>query len=113
ITITRFLNKWDSAQDGDIQINDWTDETYLRGAKETIRLIFDSTNNEEFRAANYFEILNEADPPDVEGWKNFGRFIIEVIKDADKYGIKLALPAFNAGTPEWGEIIALVETGVF
>lgn len=32
---------------------------------------------------------------------------------ADKLGIQLALFAFNAGTPEWADMVAMVDTGVF
>ena len=110
ITITRFVNeKWDSAQDCDT----WDDETFLRGARETIQQVFDRTNADERRAADFFEVLNEADPPGPAGWRALGRFCCEVVREADRRGLKVALPAFNAGTPEWDEMVAFVETGLF
>jgi hypothetical protein len=110
ITITRFVNeKWDSAQDCDT----WSDDVFLRGARETIQLVFDRTNADERRAADYFEVLNEADPPGVAGWRALGRFCCEVVREADRRGLKVALPAFNAGTPEWDELEAFVGTGLF
>ena len=110
ITITRFVNtQWDSAQDCDT----WDDEVFLRGARETIQQVFDRTNADERRAADFFEVLNEADPPGVAGWRALGRFCCEVVREADRRGLKVALPAFNAGTPEWDEMQAFVETGLF
>jgi hypothetical protein len=110
LTITRFVNeKWDSAQGCDT----WTDDVFLRGAQETIQQVFDRTNADERAAADFFEVLNEADPPGVAGWRALGRFCCEVVREADRRGLKVALPAFNAGTPEWDEMQAFVETGLF
>lgn len=110
LTITRFVNeKWDSAQDCDT----WADEVFLRGARETIQQVFDRTNADERRAADYFEVLNEADPPGTAGWRALGRFCCEVVREADRRGLKIILPAFNAGTPEWDEMQAFVDTGLF
>jgi hypothetical protein len=110
LTITRFVNEqWDSAQDCDT----WPDEVFLRGARETIQMVFDRTNADERAAADWFEVLNEADPPGVAGWRALGRFCCEVVREADRRGLKVALPAFNAGTPEWDEMQAFVETGLF
>lgn len=110
ITITRFVNdKWDSAQD----VVNWSLETIVQAARESIQIIFDRTNLEERQAANYFEIVNEADPPQAEGWKDFGIFLCELVREANRRGIKLCLPAFNAGTPEWDEMNALASTGLF
>lgn len=110
ITITRFVNdRWDSAQDCDT----WADEVFERGARETVQQVFDRTNEDERRAADFFEVLNEADPPGTAGWRALGRFCCEVVREADRRGIKVMLPAFNAGTPEWDEMQAFVETGLF
>lgn len=110
MTITRFVNeRWDSAQDCDT----WTDDVFLRGAQETIQQIFDRTNPDERRAADFFEVLNEADPPGPAGWRALGRFGCEVVREADRRGLKVALPAFNAGTPEWEEMLAFVDSGLF
>jgi len=110
ITITRFSNdKWDSAQD----IDKWSTEKIKQAAFETVQLIVNRTNPEERKAADYFELLNEADPPGVAGWARFGLFLIEVINEANKIGAKLAIPGFNRGTPEWDEMKALTDTGLF
>lgn len=110
ITITRFTNdKWDSAQD----VDKWDLAKMQLAAKETIQLILTRTNIDERKAADYFEVLNEADPPGVLGWSKFGYFLIEVIREANRAGVKVALPGFNRGTPEWDEMKALVATGLF
>jgi hypothetical protein len=110
LTITRFVNeRWDSAQDCDT----WGDDVFLQGARETIQQVFDRTNADERAAADFFEVLNEADPPGVAGWRALGRFCCEVVREADRRSLKVALPAFNAGTPEWDEMQAFVETGLF
>lgn len=110
ITITRFSNdKWDSAQD----VDKWDLSKMQLAARESIQLIVNRTNEVEFKNADYFEILNEADPPGVLGWGRFGLFLIELVKEADKFGIKLAIPGTNRGTPEWDEMNALVSTNLF
>lgn len=110
ITITRFVNeKWDAAQD----VEFWSLSKMQLAARETIQLILSKVNAEEFKAADYFEVLNEADPPTVNGYRQFAKFLIEVIKEANKFNIKLALPGLNRGTPEWSEMIAMVDTGLF
>jgi hypothetical protein len=107
ITITRFVNRWDSLQD--VQL--WSQETRLQFARESIQLIFDRTNEEEYNAADYFEVINEASPKGF--YYEFGLALIELVKEADKRGVKLCLPAFNAGTPEWSEMVSLANTGLF
>ncbi len=62
---------------------------------------------------DYWEICNEPDPPGADGWRKLAECMIECIKRADQMGINLAIFALNAGTPEWWEILAAVETGVF
>lgn len=108
ITVVRFKNdKWDSAQDiekGNFQ--------YVQAAKETVALAFQTSPFERDKI-DYFELLNEAAPPSTAGWTNFGLFCIEIIKEANRRGIKVALPAFNFGEPEWDEGQAFVGTGIF
>jgi hypothetical protein len=75
---------------------------------------------EERAAIDWIVLLNEADPPGVEGWRRFGRFIRQLALTATTAGLKIATPAFNFGTPEYDEwqtfiaeepIEALVEGG--
>jgi len=53
------------------------------------------------------------DPPAIIGWRNFGLYLREIAVAATASGYKLALPAFNAGTPEYEEMVAFVGTGLF
>lgn len=109
VTIVRFKNdKWDSAQN--VEKGNFP---YVQAARETVELIFQHTNEQQRKIVNYFELLNEAAPPGVAGWANFGKFLVEVILEANHRGVKVALPAFNFGEPEWDEIQACVSTGIF
>jgi hypothetical protein len=62
---------------------------------------------------DYWEICNEPAPPGVAGYRRLAELMIRCIEKAERYGLKLGIFAFNAGTPEWAEMIAMVETGVF
>ncbi len=62
---------------------------------------------------DYWEICNEPDPPGADGWRKLAECISACIERANEMGIKLAIFALNAGTPEWWELEAIVETGVF
>lgn len=62
---------------------------------------------------DYWEIINEADPPGAEGYRRLALLMFECMERAEADGLKLALFSFNAGTPEWEEMLTMVETGVF
>ncbi len=62
---------------------------------------------------DYWEIVNEPDPPGADGYRRLAQLMIKCMEKAEERGLKLALFAFNAGTPEWDEMVAVVETGVF
>ena len=62
---------------------------------------------------NYWEICNEPDPPDADGWRKLAECMIACMVRAERLGIKLAIFAFNAGTPEWWEMEEIIATGVF
>ncbi|MEP7358415.1 MAG: hypothetical protein ABI847_14305 [Anaerolineales bacterium] len=110
LTITRFVNTAeDSAQD----VDHWSPADMRTHAQAAISFIADRLNAQERAAADWLEPLNEADPPGVAGWRAFGRYLCEVVHEADRRGVKIALPAFNSGTPEWDEMNAFVESGLF
>jgi len=114
ITITRFVTDNISLQG----LEKWTVQDRINMAIRLMDYLFlrckDSAgiDHPEIRAnTNFFEIINEADP---RGFYDFyGLFLIELVKEANKRNIKLALPAFNAGTPEWDDIVKIVNTGLF
>lgn len=62
---------------------------------------------------DYWEVLNEVDPPAVEGHVWLAQFYIEAMNIADANGYKLAIFSYSVGVPEWEEWEAIVETGVF
>ena len=62
---------------------------------------------------DYWEVVNEPDPPGPEGYRRLALLMIECMKLAEQHDLKLALFSFNAGTPEWDEMEAMVRTGVF
>ncbi len=61
----------------------------------------------------YWEVANEPDPPGTEGYRRLAELMIKCMEKAERYGLKLALFSLNAGTPEWDQMEAMVETGVF
>jgi hypothetical protein len=62
---------------------------------------------------DYWEVVNEPDPPGSEGYRRLAELMIKCMEKAEAHDLKLALFALNAGTPEWDEMQAMVETGVF
>lgn len=62
---------------------------------------------------NYWECVNEPDPPGEFGYAQLARLMIECMKIADAHGLKLALFSLNAGTPEWSEMVEMCNAGVF
>ena len=62
---------------------------------------------------DYWEVLNENDPPTVEGHVWLAHFFIEAMDIAEQNGYKLAIFTYPTGVPKWHEWEAIVETGVF
>jgi hypothetical protein len=62
---------------------------------------------------DYWEITNEMDPPGVDGYRKHAEIHFHFMDIAEREGFKTALFTWNAGTPEWEEMEAVVETGVF
>lgn len=62
---------------------------------------------------DYWEIVNEPDPPGARGYRRLAQLMVKCMEKAEEHDLKLALFSFNAGTPEWDEMVAIVETGVF
>ena len=65
------------------------------------------------QAVDYWEVVNEPDPPSAEGYARLARLMIKCMERAEATGLKIAIFSLNAGTPEWDEMVAMVETGVF
>jgi hypothetical protein len=62
---------------------------------------------------DYWEVLNEVDPPTVEGHVWLAQFYMEAMDIADADGYKLAIFSYSVGVPKWHEWEAIVGTGVF
>jgi len=62
---------------------------------------------------DYWEVLNENDPPTVDGHVWLAQFYIEAMDIAEAHGYRLALFSYSVGVPAWYEWEAIVETGVF
>jgi len=61
----------------------------------------------------YWEVLNENDPPSIDGHAWLAQFYIEAMNIAEDNGYRLALFSYSAGVPELEEWEAIVDTGVF
>jgi len=62
---------------------------------------------------DYWEIINEMDPPTVDGHRRLAELMIHMMDLAEPEGYKVALFSYSLGVPEWEEIKAIVGTGVF
>lgn len=84
-------------------------------ADDIIQLVLDkiAVQPELRDVIDYWEIVNEPDPPGAAGYAALAQLMIKCMEKAEAHGLKVALFSLNAGTPEWDEMKALVETGVF
>ena len=64
-------------------------------------------------AVDYWEVVNEPDPPGAEGYPRLSQLMIKCIEVAEQHDLKLAIFSLNNGTPEWNEMKAMVDSGVF
>lgn len=67
----------------------------------------------DLRLVDYWEPVNEPDPPGAFGYEQLAKLMIRCMEIAEASNLRLALFSLNAGTPEWDEMEAMVETGVF
>jgi hypothetical protein len=62
---------------------------------------------------DYWEFINEQDPPGEEGQRKLAQFQVYAMERAEREGYKLALFSHSTGVPEPPEWHAMVDTGVF
>ncbi len=62
---------------------------------------------------DYWEIINEQDPIGPDGHRQLAEFMMHCMDIAGREGYHLALFSYSMGVPEWDEMKAVVETGVF
>lgn len=82
-------------------------------AEQLVSVILNKASAEDLETVDYWEISNEPDPNSPEGYAALGRLMIKCMERAEQNGLKLALLGLNAGTPEWDEMKAMIETGMF
>jgi hypothetical protein len=123
-TIARWLNpnnKWERGHD----VYNWPKSEREDFAAHSIQMVFDRTNDEEYASSDFFcPGINEPDPPEPNGagYKALAEVMIMLCDEATRrspemvarglHPIKLAIPGFNAGTPEFNEMQAVVATGL-
>jgi len=66
-----------------------------------------------YDAVDYWEVANEPDPPGVGGYSALSQLMIRCMDLAEQHNLKLALFSLNMGTPEWDEMAAMAQSGVF
>jgi hypothetical protein len=111
----------------------WTAAQMTAWAKRLIDLIFARTPAAHMSAVDYWDVTNEPDPPEHEGvslsarltaravmfpaggesYRQLGLAYCELVREADRRGVHLSLPALPQGVPEYNEMVALVDTGLF
>ncbi|HEC36496.1 MAG TPA: hypothetical protein ENI39_08185 [Anaerolineae bacterium] len=64
-------------------------------------------------SVDYWEVINEMDPPSLDGHRRLAEAMIHFMELAEAEGFRLALFSYSMGVPEWEEMEAIVETGVF
>ena len=62
---------------------------------------------------DYWEVVNEQDPPGVAGHLKLAEFYTHCMDIAEANGYKLAILSYSLGVPEYDEMKALVDSGVF
>lgn len=62
---------------------------------------------------DYWEPTNELDPPSPDLYVRFAQLHFRFMDIAERDGYKIGLFTFNVGTPEWDEMVAIADTGVF
>jgi len=67
------------------------------------------------QAVDYWEVTNEPLGGGVptDAYVRLARLTIKCLDIAEANGLRLAIFGFSAGTPEWVDVLAIVETGVF
>ena len=104
-----------------VTIGRWSDNYYealqATGDPATKAAIYMQVHMQHWSASrdcvDYWEILNEVDPPEIEGHVWLGEFFIACMNIAEANGYKLALFSYSMGVPEIYEWRAIAETGVF
>lgn len=121
LTICRYINpnpEWESLNN----VGSWNTARMQQFAKDSIQLILARTSQEQLAAVDRWTVINEPNPRDEpNGYNGIGHALIELVLEADRHNLKLALPSFPQGCPEWnagdnalgGGMEELALTGLF
>ena len=123
LTISRFVNpndRWEGGQD----VANWTSQEVLDFAHQSLQSALSQMNDEEYQASDYLcPGLNEWDAPESNGWEKSALAWKALLDEADRlsptyvarglHPIRLAIPGSSQGTPEYAEMVAVKNTGLF
>lgn len=113
VTMARIINPLDGLGG----IDSMAPADASRWAEQIMAPIFQyyELNPELVQFVDVQELINEADPPTVQGWHNMGLVMKECVRLGRQRlpDLAWAVGSFNAGTPEWNEGVAFLESGVF
>lgn len=112
LTICRYMPP--SADDEGLQnVDTWSALTMQAWARRLIDLIFARTAAADLPHVDYWDVTNEPGAHGVSYYRALGLAFCELVREADRRGLRLSLPALPQGVPEWDEMVALVDTGLF
>ena len=96
-------------------VEGWDGEDMAYWAAEAVDVILDTidANPHLVDIIDYWEPYNEPDPPGSDGYAKLAELMKVTMDIAEDHGLRLALFSLNAGTPEWDEMKALADSGVF
>lgn len=106
-----FTPQFDGLQDigtaspGDLMLTANSFTTYVAGRLTHL-------SQAERDAINLLAVLNEADPPTLQGWRNYGALCRLLCEWATSQGVRLLLPGWNNGTPEYAEVVQFFRDGL-
>lgn len=111
ITVGRYMPSKDD--EGMQNVQTWTAMQRTSWAKRLIDLYFSRTPADQQAATDYYDPLNEPGAHGVDVYQGYGLALLELVRQADLVNLRLSIPALPQGTPEWAEMQALIETGLF
>jgi len=109
ITIGRYME----GIDGDLDEEGPPLDGDLKKTAEKLMASFMPKWEKDGTYVDYWEIINEQDPPGIDGHVRLATLLSYCIDIADANGYKLALFSYSRGVPEINEWEAIINTGIF
>lgn len=107
ITLARVTGPGENITDDELRAAD------LRSLAERVMGHLADAVAEHGDYVDFWEPTNELDPPGPALYARFAELHIHMMDIAEAEGYKIGLFTFNVGTPEWDEMVAIADTGVF